>query len=283
MNSNHTYIIAEIGSNHDQSIARAMALIYDAKEAGADAAKFQLYRADSLVERRNAEAYREIYEATEMPAGWLPRLKAYCDEVGIDFMCTAYDEWGVDMVAPYVDLFKVASFELTDYKLLTHIKRVCESAPYDGVVLSTGMGNISDVLNAIHTLGVSNLAYLLHCTSAYPCPIEDVNLNAIHVLQELVYNILYEYTFPPGYGLSDHTTSILTPSIAVGLGARAIEKHLTDDRTRKGPDHHFAIEPHRFKWMVDMVREAEILLGDGVKQPRESENEMMKYRSYSKE
>ncbi len=286
-NKNHTYIVAEIGSNHDQSLTRAMELISAAKSAGADAAKFQLYRADSLVKRRNAEAYREIYEATEMPVTWLPRLKEYCDYLKIDFMCTAYDEWGVGLVAPYVDLFKVASFELTDHYLLAYIRGWCGEGPAKKrVVLSTGMGNVMDVRNAIGMLGDSNLAYLLHCTSSYPCPMEDANLNAILKLQEIAEdyaNFNGDAYLPCGYGLSDHTTSILTPSIAVGLGARAVEKHLTDDKTRKGPDHHFAIEPHEFKQMVDMVREAEILLGDGEKRARDSEEEMMKYRSYTKE
>jgi len=273
---NHTYIIAEIGSNHDQSLNRAMNLISAAKSAGADAAKFQLYRADSLVERRNAEAYREIYATTEMPVTWLPRLKEYCVYLKIDFMCTAYDEWGVGLVAPYVDLFKVASFELTDYKLLEYIRMVCERDA-KAVVLSTGMGDLREVIKAMEIVGMYNLLYLLHCTSAYPCPLEDANLNAIIMLQSL-----NNRHGAPYIGLSDHTTSILTPSIAVGMGARAIEKHLTDDKTRKGPDHHFAVEPHEFKQMVDMVREAEILLGDGEKRARDSEEEMMKYRSYTK-
>jgi len=286
-NKNHTYIIAEIGSNHDQSLTRAMELISAAKVAGADAAKFQLYRADSLVERRNAEAYREIYAATEMPVTWLPRLKEYCDYVRIDFMCTAYDEWGVGLVAPYVNLFKVASFELTDHKLLLSLR---DTSIITGkkVVLSTGMGNMSEVLKAVQIIGFDNLAYVLHCTSSYPCQLEDANLKAIPKLKwelrrlQCMHgdndNDLYQVPI----GLSDHTTGILTPSIAVGLGATAIEKHLTDDKTRKGPDHHFAIEPHEFKQMVGMVREAETLLGDGEKRARDSEEEMMEYRSYTK-
>jgi len=285
--NNGTYIIAEIGSNHDQSLTRAMLLISAAKVAGADAAKFQLYRADSLVERRNAEAYREIYEATEMPVTWLPRLKEYCDYLKIDFMCTAYDEWGVGLVAPYVDLFKVASFELTDHKLLLSLR---DTSIITGkkVVLSTGMGDMAEVLKAVQIIGFDNLAYVLHCTSSYPCQLEDANLKAILTLKwELRRadcahrddgNDLYQIPI----GLSDHTTNILTPSIAVGLGARAIEKHFTDDKTRKGPDHHFAIEPQEFKEMVGMVREAEMLLGDGEKRARDSEKEMMEYRSYTK-
>jgi len=283
MNPNHTYIIAEIGSNHDQSLTRAMELISSAKSAGADAAKFQLYRADSLVERRNAEAYREVYEATEMPVTWLPRLKEYCVYLKIDFMCTTYDEWGVGLVAPYVDLFKVASFELTDHKLLLFL-RDTSIITRKQVVLSTGMGNMAEVLKAVQIIGFDNLAYVLHCTSAYPCQLEDANLTAITILQKALHPLLNDYPWVPTYiGLSDHTTSILTASIAVGLGARAIEKHLTDDKTRKGPDHHFAVEPHEFKKMVDMIREAEILLGDGEKRARDSEEEMMKYRSYSEE
>jgi len=287
-NKNHTYIIAEIGSNHDQRLNRAMELISAAKVAGADAAKFQLYRADSLVKRRNAEAYREIYEATEMPVTWLPRLKEYCVYLEIDFMCTAYDEWGVGLVAPYVDLFKVASFELTDNYLLTYIQGWCGEGPgRKRVVLSTGMGNMAEVLKAVQIIGFDNLAYVLHCTSSYPCQLEDANLKVIPELKEELWRACcthtkHNYTLHQiQVGLSDHTTGILTPAIAVGLGARAIEKHLTDDKTRKGPDHHFAIEPHEFKQMVDMVREAEILLGDGEKRARDSEEEMMKYRSYT--
>lgn len=269
-----TYIIAEIGSNHDQSRLRALGLINRAQRAGANAAKFQLYRAGSLAKRRNAEDYRYVYEATELPVDWLPILKSQCDRAGIDFMCTAYDEWGVDMVFPYVNRFKVASFELTDHRLLAHIRLACAGTGKQ-VVLSTGMGDLQQVREAIQTVGAANIAYLLHCTSAYPCPIEDANLLAIETLR-------LSADIPPVLvGLSDHTTSILTPAIAVGLGATAIEKHMTDDKTREGPDHHFAIEPHEFKQMVDMVREAEMLLGEGVKRPRESEKAMMAYRSYT--
>jgi len=287
------YIVAELGSNHDQQLDRAINLIYRAKEAGADAAKFQLYRADSLVKKRNAEAYRHIYKGTEMPDSWLPLLKEACDTMGIDFMCTAYDEWGVDAVAPFVDLFKVASFELNDHNLLAYIRKYCEGKYCEGesgqkVVLSTGMGTIKEVGKAASLLGINNIAYALHCTSTYPCPIGDVNLNVLpNFLNAIRWNLPITHPsvlqLPFLIGFSDHTTGISAPVAAVTLGAKCIEKHMTDDRARVGPDHHFALEPSEFKQMVMMIREVEMALGEGRKEPQESEAEMMRYRVGSEE
>jgi len=141
------------------------------------------------------------------------------------------------------------------------------------------MGNMAEVLKAVQIIGFDNLAYVLHCTSSYPCQLEDANLKAIPELKRKLRRTQCIHVEPKHsldqvpIGLSDHTTSILTPAIAVGLGAMAIEKHFTDDKTRKGPDHHFAIEPHEFKQMVNMVREVEMLLGDGEKRARDSEEE----------
>lgn len=275
-----TYIIAEIGSNHDQQLDRAKNLMYLAKEAGADAAKYQLYRADDLAQRRNAQAYWPIYKATELPDSWLPVLKNYADQLGIDFMCTAYSEWAIEAVAPYVECFKVASFEMGDHKLLAFLRGYAESTGKK-VVLSTGMASIDEVMRSVGVLGPDNIAYVLHCASAYPCPPSDINLKA---MATLVVGLGQKFaTDSAGWwfdriGLSDHTTSITAPVAAVALGAKCIEKHVTTDRNRVGPDHPFAIEFAEFKQMVGMIREVEVMLGDGVKERKLSEEAMAKYR-----
>jgi len=257
-----TYIIAEIASNHDSILYRAKDLIYLAKEAGASAVKFQFFRADSLVERRNASEYWAMYKANEMPDSWLPVLRDYANALGIDFLCTAYDAWGLMTVDPYVSTHKIASFEAQDLQYLSQVRQTAKPT-----ILSTGMMNQDQVVKSIDVLGDSLWA-VLHCTSAYPAPISEANLRAMPRLN---------YQHNGMYGLSDHTPGITCPVAAVALGARIIEKHFTDDRMRLGPDHRVAIEPSQFKQMVTMIREVEQALGTGVKQVQPSEAEMQQY------
>ena len=291
--NNHVFVIAEIGSNHCMQFDLALNLITLAKEAGADAAKFQLYRADDLAKRRNAQDYWPLYKMSELPDSWLPQLKSHCDNLGIEFMCTAYSEWAVEAVAPFVSKFKIASFEMNDHNLLAYIRGYCENHSKK-VVLSTGMATAEEVVKAVSVIDPDNIAYLLHCASAYPCPPEDANLKVInrytsHLMRALESPASYKRAGPHDYpawhnliGLSDHTLGITAPVAAVALGATAIEKHMTSDKNRVGPDHAFAVEPAEFKRMVEMIRETEVMLGDGIKSPRPSEELMRKYRVGSK-
>ena len=169
-----TFLIAEVGSNHGNQLYRAKDLIYQAKEAGADAVKFQLYRADSLAKKRNAQDYWHTYKATELPDNWLPELREACYELGVVFLCTAYDNWGVNAVAPYVPMFKVASFEANDHPLLAYISHY--NRP---VILSTGMCTSDEGRQSIRVLGANNVRYLLHCVSSYHAQESQVNLNVL--------------------------------------------------------------------------------------------------------
>ena len=280
--NNHVFVICEIGSNHDMQLDRALNLITLAAQAGADAAKFQLFRADDLAKRRGAFDYWHIYKAGELPDSWLPILKEHCDTLDIEFMCTAYSEWAVEAVAPFVSKFKVASFEMADHNLLAYIRKFCEMAVVEKVrvVLSTGMSTHEEVVAAIDVVGASNIAYVLHCASAYPCPPEDANLKVIS--RWLKGDHPGESIARLNIGYSDHTTGIAAPVGAVALGATCVEKHMTDSRKRVGPDHPFAIEPTEFKQMVEMIRDMEKMKsGNGFKQPRPSEEAMSKYRVVS--
>jgi len=248
--------------------------MYLAKEAGASAAKFQLFRADSLARQRNAQDYWHIYKAFELPDWWLGILLDDARDLGIDFMCTAYDAWGLETVTPFVARYKVASFEAAAYGLLAAVRLAAEKH-HKGVVLSTGMTTQDEVRRAVDVLGVSNLDYLLHCVSAYPCPPDALNLRAMQTLMAAF----------PGIpvGLSDHTLSIAAPVAAVALGAQCIEKHMTDDRQRVGPDHAFAIQPAEFRLMVNLIHDVEMGMGDGVKAPQAPEQDMMRYRVVSQQ
>lgn len=265
----HIYIISELGSNHDQDLRRALNLIYQAKQAGADAAKFQFFRADSLVVSRGAPELWQAYKDHELPEEWLPILRNKCNEVGIDFLCTAYDEEGALKVEPYVRVHKVASFEAHSPAYVEWIGK--RDRP---VIISTGMMGMDDVLRLVYTL--PNLWAILHCTSAYPAPYRDANLSAM----AMVWEVVREHGLETGarVGLSDHTPGISVPIAAAGLGALCIEKHVTDDRTRSGPDHGISIDFGRLTEMVSMIREVEEALGDGVKRPTPSEEPMLRYR-----
>jgi sialic acid synthase SpsE len=258
----HTYVIAEISSNHDTILYRAKDLLYKAKESGADAVKFQMFRADSLSQRRTAPEYWRTYKANEMPDSWLPILKKDADDLGMDFLCTAYDAWGIDTVDPYVDKHKISSFEAQDH---TYLARIAQTGKPS--ILSTGMMTLDQVEDSARVLGTPWA--ILHCTSAYPAPIDQANLQVISTLKAVGWS--------SRAGLSDHTPGITCPVAAVALGATVIEKHYTDDRSRVGPDHAVSVEPSEFRTMVTMIREVEQALGDGTKRPQASESEMQKY------
>ena len=266
-----TWICAEPASCHDRDLTQARRLTYLARQSGADAIKWQLYTAESLRRKRNAGDYYYAYLATELPPAWIPDLKRTAEEIGLEFLCSVYDEWGMETVGPYLQTYKIASFEARDLSLLSRLRLTCEQSKQN-VILSTGMCSLEEVRESVDVLGPEHIRYLLHCASAYPCPPEDINVRAMLQLAGI-----------PGIGLekvglSDHTLSITAPVVAVSLGGRAIEKHLTSDRKRVGPDHKFALEPKEFYQMGVMIREAERALGDGEKRMRESEKEMSKYR-----
>jgi sialic acid synthase SpsE len=249
------FVIAEIGVNHDGSLDKAKRLIDAAKAAGADAAKFQFFRSQKLW-HDDRIAHLEL-RFSEMVV-----LHHYCAQVGIEFMCTPFGMEEVILLRPLLKRYKIASGCLTRRPILEAV-----SGTQLPVILSTGMSTQEEIGAAIEVLdgtGTCELT-LLHCTSAYPCAIQDVNLKAMETM-------LHWHRCPVGY--SDHTLGITVAIAAAAMGAQVIEKHLTLDCTASGPDHKASIEPEEFRVMVSAIRTVEEALGDGVKRCMASEEKL---------
>jgi sialic acid synthase SpsE len=264
------FVIAEAGSNHDRDLGRAKELIDVAADAGADAVKFQSYRADAIAARTTdpiatleaggTTTLHELYARTEMPADWLPILQAHAADAGVLFLSTPFDPHAVDELdALGVPLMKIASFELVDLPLLRHAARTGRP-----MVLSTGMatlGEIEEALAAVRGEGQEDIV-LLHCGINYPAPFSSVNLAAMRTMAAA-------FGLPVGY--SDHTLGSTVPVAAVALGANVIEKHFTISNDLSGPDHSFALEPDGLRAMVRAVRDAEAAIGSPIKGPAPDE------------
>lgn len=256
-----TFIIAEAGSNHDGKLAQAKELIDVAAEAGADAVKFQVFRAPHLYPEgvgivQTPAGPLDLYaflKAHEVPRDWLKPLAEYAEACGLLFLASVFDEEAADWLDEVeVAAHKIASPELTHLPLLAHVAR--KGKP---VILSTGLSRLGDIEEAVGTVqqqGNRQMA-LLHCVSAYPAPPEDCNLRVIETLRR---------AFQLPVGFSDHTADPTTaPVLAAALGATILEKHFTLDRRLAGPDHAFALEPKELRQMVDAVREVHLLGPDG--------------------
>lgn len=265
------YVIAEAGSNHNGSLEQARRLVDVAVQAGADAVKFQSFKAAKLYPRSAGESdylkvRKSIYsiiEEMEMPDDWVPQLAEYCRSVGIEFLSSPFDEESADLLNPYVNAFKVASYEMTHAPLVRHVARFGKP-----MIVSTGTATIDEVRAAVEVIrseGNEDIV-LMQCTASYPTPPEAVNA--------LVIRTLHEQTGLP-VGLSDHSRDpILAPVIATALGACVIEKHFTLSNRLPGPDHEFAIEPAELMQLVRSVRTAEQMLGHGRKEMLEVEAEL---------
>lgn len=267
---NPVFIIAEAGVNHNGDLALAHRLIFAAAEAGVDAVKFQAFTAESLVtgsagkaayQSRNlgdaTRTQRDMLQALELQAEDFSVLRRHCQAAHVLFLATPFDSVTADWLEPLVDRYKIASGDCTNLPLLDHIAR--KGKP---VILSTGMADLDEVRAAVDVLCPHAPVTLLHCTTNYPCPPEEVNLRAMQTLRD---------TFGVPVGYSDHTEGIDIPVAAVALGATVIEKHFTLDRTLPGPDHRASLEPGELAAMVTAIRRVEIALGDGVKCPQPSE------------
>lgn len=268
------YVIAEAGSNHNGSREQAHRLIDVAADAGADAVKFQVFRADRLYAKSaGTSAYlgidtpiHDLIADLELPHDWLPELAAHCRERRIAFLASAFDEESVDAVDPFVPAWKVASYELTQLPLLRHV-----ASKRKPVILSTGTADLAEVRRSVDaTYAAGNRALiLLQCTAAYPAPLESLNIRAIGTLKE---------AFGVPAGLSDHSRDpILAPVASVAAGANVLEKHVTLSNDLPGPDHRFAVEPHELRLLVEKVREAEAALGTGAKVVDPVEDELRRF------
>lgn len=269
--NNPTYIIAEIGANHNCSKKIAKELIDEAAEAGADAVKFQTYKAEKLYSKNTPKFYKDsikpfdLIKSIELPREWHKDLFDYAIEKKLHFLSSPFDYEAVDLLDKInVSAFKIASFEITDLKLLEYVSK--KKRP---IILSTGMANIKEIeeaLAAIRSQGNDDII-LLHCNSMYPSPVEIVNLNAIKTMCN---------HFKVPIGFSDHTKGIHIPVAAVAKGAKVLEKHFTLDRKMKGPDHNFALEPNELKQMIKNIRDVEKAEGTGIKEASDKEKKEMR-------
>jgi N-acetylneuraminate synthase/N,N'-diacetyllegionaminate synthase len=259
-NKNRCYLIAEVGSNHDGSLKRAIELIRLAKHSGADAVKFQSFQAKTLI-YKDHPAWN-VVEANQLPMAWYPELKKVADHEGIHFFSTPFDLESLSLlVSLAVPAIKIASGDITHFTLL---QKVAETQL--PIYLSTGAATIQEIEEALKVLKLAKAGpiTLMHCTSLYPAEPHLANLKAITTLQK-------HFGLPCGF--SDHTLGSVAPLGAVTLGAVAIEKHFTNDKSRQGPDHPHSMNPHEFKKMVEKIRQLESSLGDGVKGPFPQEKE----------
>lgn len=263
------FIIAEAGVNHNGDLAMALLLCDAAKRVGADAVKFQTFRAEDLVVRGAPTAQYQarqtgdqdqflMLQRLELSEAQHQRIKAHCDQIGIEFFSTPFSVEAVDMlVALGVSRLKLSSGELTHRALVEHA-----AATQLPLILSTGMGTMDEIIEAVGWVrgarGDLHDVVVLHCTSAYPAPDSALNLTAIRSMsRDLALEI----------GYSDHSSGIEASVSAVALGARVIEKHLTLDVTLPGPDHSASLEPLEFAQMVKSIRRVSAMLGDGLKAP----------------
>lgn len=246
-----------------QCLGRAIQLVGAAATAGANAAKFQMFRADHLYPRGTPEW--EQMKPLELPTEWLPILATAAQERGIEFMCSAFDEASVDAVDPFVKRHKVASLEITDLSLLRHI--ASKGKP---VIMSKGCATPDQIEAAVSCMDLDCEITEMHCVTSYPCPPEEANVGLV-----MVKNARGSVSC----GLSDHTLDpLVAPVMAVALGASVIEKHLTLDKRLLGPDHAYALEPQEFASMVKAIRLAETMLGDGVKRIMPSEKKWREFQ-----
>ena len=270
-----TLIIAEAGVNHNGDIGLAKKLIAAAAAAGADLVKFQTFTAKNLVSASapkaeyqkkitgNNESQLEMIQKLELSRDDHAVLIEECNAHGIGFFSTAFDFQSFDLLMELwcLEKIKIPSGELTNLPLLRYMSRFGKP-----LLLSTGMANLGEIEAAIEAVEAAgtprNLITVLHCTTEYPTPMEDVNLQAMVAMRS---------TFGVSTGYSDHTPGIEIPIAAAALGASVIEKHFTLDRNLHGPDHKASLEPDELKAMVDAVRNIERALGDGVKRPSISE------------
>ncbi|MGI6726972.1 MAG: N-acetylneuraminate synthase [Anaerovoracaceae bacterium] len=273
---NKVFVIAEAGVNHNGNIEIAKKLINAAKNSDADAVKFQTFKAEKVMskfaqmadyQKVNTgidETQLEMIKKLELSYNDFVYLKEYCDKLDIEFMSTPFDYDSIDFLNELdVQHWKIPSGEITNLPYLIKIAKL-----HKPVILSTGMSTMEDIKAALSILRENGAGEItvLHCTTEYPAPFEDVNLNAMNTIEK-------KFNIPVGY--SDHTKGIEVPIAAVALGATIIEKHFTLDRNMEGPDHKASLEPDELKAMVSAIRNVEASLGSSEKKPAASEQKNM--------
>jgi N-acetylneuraminate synthase len=273
IDKNKVFIIAEAGVNHNGDFNLAKQLIDAAVTAGVDAVKFQTWKTELLVTKdaKQAEYQTENTKIEESQFDMLKKLelsytnfellKTYCDSKNILFLSTPDEQESANFLAGLQDIFKIGSGELTNAPYLSHVASLGKQ-----IIISTGMGNMSEIEDAIRVLTKygtpkENIT-ILHANTQYPTPWEDVNLKAMQTIKQ---------KFDVAVGYSDHTLGIEVPIAAVAMGAKVIEKHFTLDKTMDGPDHKASLDPVELKAMVDSIRNIELAMGNGIKEASKSE------------
>jgi len=271
------FVIAEAGVNHNGKLSLAKKLVDTASSAGADAVKFQTYKAEGVVtDDVGITAYaqknigknmsqRQMIKRYELSFKEFIELKQYCDKKQIIFLSTPHSFDAIDFLEDLVPAYKFGSGDLTNLPALKYAAQ-----KHKPILLGTGMATLQEVRTAIRTIHVTgnHQVIALHCTTNYPCPPEEVNLRAMLTMQHTL-NCLVGY--------SDHTRGITVPVMAATLGAVAIEKHFTLSKTMSGPDHAASLEPAELAQMVAAIRSIETILGGYAKKPTPSEKEIMKF------
>ena len=273
-----TYFIADIAANHDSDLQRAQHLIHLAAQAGANAAKFQHFKAESIVsdygfkqlggQLSHQKAWKksvyEVYQDASLQAEWTATLKASCEQAGIDFFTSPYAQDMVEAVGPDLPAYKIGSGDITFLSLVEHIAK--KNKP---VLLATGASTLEEVKRAVACIVHHNpQVVLMQCNTNYTASRDNFKYIQLQVLST------YQREYPGMIlGLSDHTPGHSTVLGAIALGARVIEKHFTDDNSRTGPDHLFSMNPTSWRDMVERSRELEMALGDGVKTIEANEQE----------
>jgi N,N'-diacetyllegionaminate synthase len=265
-----TYVIAEIGVNHNGSMELAKQSIDAAVFSGADAVKFQTFKSEKLVSKFARKAKYQAENTNDSESSQLDmlkklelsnkdfiELKEYCEEKGIEFLSTPFDEESAEFLKEInVHAFKIGSGDLNNYPFLSFISKL--KIP---VILSTGMSTLSEIEEALEVLQDSEVS-LLHCTSVYPAPLKDVNLYSLITMKNAFHKLI---------GYSDHTLGNEVTISAITLGAKIIEKHFTLDKNLPGPDHKASLDPAEFAEMVRAIRNVEMSFGDGIKRCMPSE------------
>lgn len=267
------FVIAELSANHNQDFALAKKTVKAIAKSGADAVKLQTYTPDSITLDSDKKyfqikqgspwdkmTYYKLYEQAYTPWDWQPKLKKYAEELGLVCFSSPFDNKAVDFLEKMdVPTYKIASFEITDVNLIDYVAR--KKKP---VIISTGIAKLKDIELAVSTCNKAgnNQIALLKCTSAYPAPIDEMNLLTIPDMAK---------RFKTVVGLSDHSLDRITPIVAASLGAKIIEKHFILDRKVGGPDALFSLEPNEFAQMVKDIRNAEQVMGKATYQLSEKQ------------
>lgn len=269
-----TFIIAEIGVNHNGDVNLAKKMIKSASECGVDAVKFQTFKSEDLVtENAKTAEYQEtntdensqfeMLKKLELTFDDFKELKEYASNCNVMFISSPFDIGSVNLLENLdVSLYKLGSGELTNFELIDHVQKTNKP-----IILSTGMATLDEIQETYDFIENKSNLTILHCITGYPTSFEEANLNFIKILQS-------KFNVPIGF--SDHSPGIELPIAAVALGACVIEKHFTLDKNLEGPDHKASLNPVEFKAMVDAIRNVEVAMGDGIRKFSENENGIKK-------